>query len=247
LTFQDYFDNQHANLEQLRRLPQYIRLLLPLEALYRRATDLVPPDTPPIFGRLLLLSHRSFLSAGALALRALPDDAEAVTRRAVESARLALAFKHDPANVERWLAAEQRIKRWRRRLANEPPDRDGLRLGLKYPTDEISETLGKLLGMLSDSAVHFTPEFLDRQSWRKVDTGGETVELRLGYFAEDQLSVESGLSHLASDHFLCLKAFDVCFDRAFSRDSRWRMLLEQTRAAGSQLSARPEVPNGKTE
>jgi hypothetical protein len=235
LTFPDYFAAQQANLEHLRRLPQYIRLLLPLEALYRQATDLVPPDTRPIFGRLLLLSHRSFLSAGALALRALPDDAEAVTRRAVEAARLALAFKHDPVNIERWLAEEQRTERWRRRQANERPDRDGLRLGIKYPTDEISETLGKLLGMLSDSAVHFTPEFLDRQSWRKVDEGGETVELRLGYFTDDQASVESSLSHLAADHFLCLKAFDMCFDHAFSRNTRWRMLLEQTRVAGSRL------------
>ena len=69
MTFPDYFADQQANLEQLRRLPQYIRLLLPLDSLYRQATDLVPPDTPPIFGRLLLLSHRSFLSAGAQALR----------------------------------------------------------------------------------------------------------------------------------------------------------------------------------
>jgi hypothetical protein len=160
----------------------------------------------------------------------------------VEAARLALAFKHDPANIQRWLAAEQRTEGWRRRLANEPPDRDGLRLGIKYPTDEISETLGKLLGMLSDSAVHFTPEFLDRQSWGNVDTGGETVQVRLGYFAEDQPSVEAGLSHLAGDHFLCLNAFDVCFDHAFSRDYRWRMLREQTRTAGRDLlpSERPE-------
>jgi hypothetical protein len=242
LTFSDYFAAQQANLEQLRRLPQYIRLLLPLESLYRQATDLVPPDTPPIFGRLLLLSHRSFLSASAQALRALPDDAEALTRRALEAARLALAFKHDPANIQRWLAVEQRTERWRRRLANETPDRDGLRLGIKYPTDEISEQLGKLLGMLSDSSVHFTPEFLDRQSWRKDDKGGETLELRLGYFTEDQPSVEAGLAHLGADHFLCLKAFDVCFDRAFSRDNRWRMLLEQARAAGSQLSPSREHP-----
>jgi hypothetical protein len=184
----------------------------------------------------LLLSHRSFLSAGAQALRALPDDAETLTRRPLEAARLALAFKHDPANIERWLAVEQRTKRWRRRLANEAPDRDGLRLGIKYPTDAISEQLGKLLGMLSDSAVHFTPEFLDRQSWGKDDQGGETIELRLGYFTEDHPSVEAGLSHLAADHFLCLKPFDVCFDHAFSRDNRCRMLLEQTRAAGSELA-----------
>lgn len=141
----------------------------------------------------------------------------------MEAARLALAFKHDPANIQRWLAAEQRTEGWRRRLANEPPDRDGLRLGIKYPTDEISETLGKLLGT-------------------KVDTGGETVQVRLGYFAEDQPSVEAGLSHLAGDHFLCLSAFDVCFDHAFSRDYRWKMLREQTRTAGRDPlpSERPE-------
>lgn len=177
MTFREYFEAQQANLDQLRRLPEYIQLLLPLESLYRQATELIPADAAAIFGRLLLLSHRSFLSAGALALRGLPDDAEAITRRAVEAARFALAFKHDAATIERWLAAEARMERWRRRQANEPPDRDSLRLGVKYPTDEITETLGKLLGMLSDSAVHFTPEFLDRQSWKKVDSGGETVQL----------------------------------------------------------------------
>ena len=67
MPFPDYFAAQQANVEQLRRLPQYIRLLLLLKALYRQATDLVLPDTRPIFGRLLLLSHRSFLSAGARA------------------------------------------------------------------------------------------------------------------------------------------------------------------------------------
>ena len=45
----DYLDAQQSNLGQLKRLPHYIRLLEPIDALYRQATDLLPPTSQVVW------------------------------------------------------------------------------------------------------------------------------------------------------------------------------------------------------
>lgn len=171
MTVAAYLEAQQFNLVQLKRLPHYTTLVVPIDGLYRQAPDLLPASSRVIFGRLLLLSHRSFLSAASLALRALPDDAEAITRRALEAARLAIAIKHDPKNLKLWAAYETRLARWRSRQMNERPG--DLRLGLNYPKDNpVLEQIGKLIGMLSDTAVHFTPEFLPLEEPPRANARG---------------------------------------------------------------------------
>src|SRR5262249_46821856 len=160
---------------------------------YEGAVALVPTTAPVIFGRLFLLSHQNFMSAASLTLRAQPNDAAAVTRRALEGARLALAIKHDKANLERWIAFEKRMSRWPQRTEGKTPQ--PFRPELTYPPQNaICEQLGRLVGMLSDGAAHFTPEFFDQQAWRRDLTPNPTV--RLGFFSEDQHTIEQGLAGL---------------------------------------------------
>jgi hypothetical protein len=239
VSFADYLSAQQSNLDEFQQLPHFTRLLVPMEELYKQAVGLVPRQARAVFGRLFLLSHKDFMSAAALVLRGLPDDAEAVTRRAVEAARIALAIKYDPENLRRWIAKEQRQARWKSRQENKRPD--DLRLGLRYPPgDRVSEELGRLAGMLSDAAVHFTPEFLDRQSWSQADAGDD-VALTLSYFIDDQPAVEAGMWHLAANHILCLQAFDSCYDGAFLSNSSWKALAETVRGAGREMTPPPET------
>lgn len=102
LSFDAYLKGQENNLAQIRRLPVFRDLVLPVKELYERAADLVPPGTPPSFGRILLLGHKSLLSAAALIARGLPDDAAGITRRAIEAVRTGRAIKHDRGNLDRW-------------------------------------------------------------------------------------------------------------------------------------------------
>jgi len=51
----------------------------------------------------------------------LPEDGEAITRRALEAAKTCLAIKADPANLDAWLSAEKRLARWQQRGQGEIP------------------------------------------------------------------------------------------------------------------------------
>jgi hypothetical protein len=177
------------------------------------------------------------MSAATLILRALPDDAAAVTRRALEAARIAQAIKHDGTNLRRWIAFEKRMARWKRRNEGEIPKT--LHLGLIYPPgNRICEQLGRQEGILSDAAVHFTPEFFEQQAWHTADTPNPTVHLN--YFIDDPRLIEQGLLSLAAHHFLCLQAFDECYAGAFSRDASWIGAVQVIREAGRRLAPAPE-------
>jgi hypothetical protein len=244
MSFDEYLAAQQYNIEQLRRLPHFTELILPVHDLYDRAVQLVPPSAPVIFGRLLLLSHRNFLSAAALSLRALPDDAAAVTRRAIEAARTALAFRHDRENLQRWIAEDERMARWEQRRQGEKPKK--FTLNLTYPPNhELSDQLGKIFGILSDAAAHFTPEFLSQQTWRVVNGSTETSKVHLSYFS-DQESVERSLRVLAGEHLLCLAAFDECYDGAFSQDAGWGAARIGVQEAGRRLAPAPELSDEET-
>ena len=243
VSFNDYLDAQQRNLEQIRRLPHFTELVLPIHELYTRAVPLIPPSATVYFGRLLLLSHRNFMSAATLVLRGLPDDAAAVPRRALEAARVALAIKYDPENLKRWLAGEERMARWGQRQQGKKPKDDLPKL--KYPAQNpLCEALGKVIGMLSDAAVHFTPEFLGQQSWHLLDAG-DLPAIRLNYFIEDQRAIERGLSGLAAWHCLCLDAFDACYDGTFSGDSVWSAARRRVQANGRMFAPRPGPEEGE--
>jgi hypothetical protein len=76
----------------------------------------LPPGAPGdeqrrIFAQCFFVCHRTFLSAATATGSGLPEDGEAITRRALEAARMCLAIKVDPANLEAWLSAEKRLER----------------------------------------------------------------------------------------------------------------------------------------
>jgi hypothetical protein len=61
------------------------------------------------------------LSAAGLIAERHPEDSVGVTRRAVEVAEAALAFKLNDANASQWAAYEERHARWLKRQAAEKP------------------------------------------------------------------------------------------------------------------------------
>jgi len=186
----------------------------------------------------LVVSSDTFLSAATLALRALPDDSAAVTRRGVEAARTALALEYDRENLGRWLAYDERMARWKQRQQGAKPRPFHARLNTP-PGHAVYESLSQLFGILSDGAAHFTPKFLSQQSWR-VDDTTEDPSSRLSYFVTDQRSIEQGLNRLATAHMLCLAAFDECYDGAFSRNPDWAAAGERVKAVGRRLVPDPE-------
>jgi len=243
MSFDRYLAAQQANLERNRHLPHFTELVEPVHRLYESATDLIPKESPVIFGRLLLLSDRNLLSAAALTLRALPDDGAAMTRRALEAARLALAIKHDRTNLERWIAFAKRMERWNQRDEGTTPK--ALRLNLvSPPKHRVYAQLGRQVGVLSDAAVHFTPEFLHQQAWHTADTPHPTV--RLNYLIKDLRAIEQGLWGLAADHLLCLEAFDECYAGAFSQDASWIGAARVIKDAGRRLAPAPEPEDRPT-
>jgi hypothetical protein len=236
LSFDAYLMGQENNLAQVRRLPVFSDLVLPVKGLYERAADLVPAAAPPSFGRILLLGHKSLLSAAALLARGLPDDAAGVTRRAIEAVRTGRAVKHDRGNLDRWIAFEKRMARWTARAQNAKPKglvAPALTLPQPHP---VLDQLAKYLGMLSDVWVHFTPEFLDRQSWRE-ERKGASVIIGLNYFTESQEVIERELLNLGTIHLLCLDVLDECFASAFSADEGWRQTRLDVHRWGSHFAS----------
>ncbi|MBI2524458.1 MAG: hypothetical protein HYV93_00590 [Candidatus Rokubacteria bacterium] len=235
LSFDGYLKAQENNLAQIRRLPVFRELVLPDKELYEKAVGLVPPAAPPSFGRVLLLGHKGLLSAAALIARGLPDDAAGVTRRVIEAVRTGRAIKHDRANLDRWLAFEKRMARWAARARNARP-KGPVRPALTFPQPHpVLDELAKHLGMLSDAWIHFTPEFLDQQSWRE-DQKGAMVTMRLNYFTESQAVIERELLSLGTIHLLCLGVLDECFDSAFSADEGWKQARLDVHRRGSEFA-----------
>ena len=97
MSFDGYFAAQQGNLGQIRELPHFKVLIRHVDGLYERSIDALAPDkTQPLYARLLLLCHKSFMSAAATIGRGQPDDAAGVTRRAIEASCL-------PRDFGRWL------------------------------------------------------------------------------------------------------------------------------------------------
>ena len=88
-------------------LPHFLILVPLIDQLYTHATEYIPKDTSPRYGRFLLLCHKSFLSAAILIGQAQPDDAAPITRRAIEIARVCLASKVNKENAEKWMSYEK--------------------------------------------------------------------------------------------------------------------------------------------
>jgi hypothetical protein len=180
----EYILVQRANSDAIaRNSPCFRQVLVPLDRSYEEAATLVPADAKTIFGMLFLLCHRAFLSASTLIAQAQPDDAGPITRRALETSKLALAVKRNPQNYDHWLAYEQRAARWAaRRVGNKP----GRPVSPRYdcPKGPLLDEIEAHIGVLSDAFAHFTPEFYGTQPWEVTDTGSAAI-LFHSYFTQD--------------------------------------------------------------
>ena len=76
----------------------------------------------------------------------------------------------------------------------------------------MAEELDRWCGILSDSFVHFTPEFYASLDWSmktSIDGGGEVF---LNYFQRDKREIDRHYMMLAAAHTSILKVFDRCLD-----------------------------------
>jgi len=180
MPFPDYFAAQQTHLEQITRLPYFRLLMEPVDQLYELSARLVAPTSSPVFVRLLMTCHKSFRAAATIIARGQPAESAGITRRAAEAACLAGALKHDKTNMTRWLAYEERLARWNARRQGTKPKYQPPKI-VDLPGHEGVAWLRKHIGIISDTAVHFTPEFLDSEDWHEEESVG-TVTLRLQYF-----------------------------------------------------------------
>ena len=232
----DYFRAQKENLGNALRFEPYAILFPLVDQLYSASIALVPRDKSPVFGKLLLICHKSFLAAASLIGQAQPDDAAPITRRAIEVVALADAIKTDRKSATKWAAFEDRMKRWQDRQEGKKPKSLKVHLEAKHPnTRRLMETRG----ILSDAAVHFTPEFFGSLDWKQGQDS-----LFLNYFTRDQRTIEREIVSLVGIHVMILQVFNWCFDNVWNESSEWRGLLCELEAKGKPYAAQFE-PRGE--
>jgi len=220
-----YIQAQRENGEAGRKTPYFRELIGSVDAAYRAAFKLSPIEVSPMFGKLLLICHKSLLSAAALIAQCQPDDSVGITRRAVEVAKTALAIKLNPKNAEHWVSFQQRHERWLRRQEGEKPKFFTVQFE-GTQADPLVQALDTFLGIVSDAYVHFTPEYyssLDWEVFRTSETGGE---IRLNYFHRNPREVERHYIALTAFHGKILQVFDSCFDGFLSREESTRKQME---------------------
>lgn len=216
MSLKDYFEVQKNNLNKALQFEPFAVPLSGVDELYETALQAIPPEGPPVFGGFVLFCHKSFLAAASLVGQAQPDDAAPITRRAIEAVRLAAAIKENPANLQEWIAFEERMKRWQARQEGKKPGSLFVRIDVKHPVIlELMETWG----ILSDASVHFTPEYFASLGWIKGDT--------LRYFTDDQRILEREIALLAATHGKILHVLDWCLDGAFGRNPQWMRLMSE--------------------
>lgn len=217
--FESYLDAQAHNLSEIRQLQEF-RLVEHVMRLYDRSFALRERDPDVRFLQLFVVCHAALLSTAASIGRALPGDTIAITRRAIEAASLAAAITSDPANYDRWLDAERRLRRWEERNEGRQPRGPRPGSGIVYP--DITAKLRSRLGTLSDVGVHLTPEFISTQRHRlEPIEGTQGGLLHINYFETDQRELERSLLYLVAVHLEILEVFVVVFDGVFRRDSEW--------------------------
>jgi hypothetical protein len=189
-------------------------LMEAIDELYRIAPEKTPfvercspnNEQARIFAKCFFVCHRTFLSAATATGSGLPEDSEAITRRALEAAKTCLAIKADPANLEVWLSAEKRRERWKQRGEGAIPKN----LGLNYSnvkSEPLYEQLQCEIGALSDFGVHFTPEYFWRYSWIETPLPGGARDFSFGLRVG---AIELAFLMLSKHYELIFRVFDRC-------------------------------------
>jgi hypothetical protein len=221
----EFIRGQRANLDEVRPSPLFQDLIGSLDSAYRAAVGCLPREgVPIIFGRILLVCHKSMLSAATLVAQGQPEDSTGVTRRALEAARVALAIKINDANAVQWTAYQERHDRWLRRQQNERPKPFVVRFR-EIQGDALIERIDKHLGILSDASVHFTPEFYSSLDWEVNRTADGHGEIYLNYFQREPREIELQFITLSAAHLTILEVLNRCCDGRFQEDVACRERL----------------------
>ena len=91
MSLAEYLSAQQRNLEAITESPHYSRLIETIDRLYRSTIDLGPAHCPRVcFGKMLLMCHKSLLSAATLIARGQPEDSRLSAAAPSKSAILQL-------------------------------------------------------------------------------------------------------------------------------------------------------------
>lgn len=221
----EYLKALRNNLEGGVHGPCMTELIGSLDAAYR-AVNRQPPKGPLVFGRFLLICHKSLLSAATLIAQAQPEDSVGITRRAVEAARLALAIKLNDQNALQWTAYQERHDRWIKRQQGEKPKPFRVKF-TNIRGELLIDELDRWLGILSDAYVHFSPEFYDSLDWDERTGPDGDSQIFLNYFHRDAREVERHFNTLAAVHGSILKTFDRCLGGGISGDPEILVAVNQ--------------------
>jgi len=206
-----------------------------IDAVYETVRRGDHPISPGL-ARIFSVCHQGLFSAASCIARGIPLDSPASSRRALEAARVALAIKLDPANAAKWAAFEGRMARWDARDEKQKAPKLNVNFSA-LKDDPLADKAGLLMGILSDVAVHFTPEYLSNVDFTVVDGGSQ---LYSDYIEDDQDEIARYLRTLVAVHMTILKIFDRCVDGAFLRNPAYRAAM----AALQDLVNVPSVERG---
>jgi hypothetical protein len=214
-----------------------------MDRAYEAAKTKIPVQPHVEVLRLFLLCHRSFLLASVLIAEGHPEDSAPVTRRAIEMARLAVAFMHDPKNVDRWTQEEARSSRWDARLAEIKPRR--LQVKLELPVDnKLLDTLGRWEGIYSDAGVHLTPEYLGSFPFER-----RANEIFLSYFVNDQDHIARQMRSCVTTHLQILQLFNQALGGVLQTSKEWCDAMNEVIQRGQGIDAEAkadEMGTGET-
>ncbi len=216
-------------------------LIETLDELYRVGQAKAPfPKTgtekDDLFQMCFLVCHRALLSAATCVGSGLPEDGAAITRRALEAAKVALAITVDAGNLEQWRALATRTGRWEDRGKGIRPKGGPVNPQYKGLAGEpLHEDLMTVIAVLSDFTVHFTPEHVLGYEWERTTNKDGTTNIAFG---ADEDAVANGSLLLADQHRLILRVFDRCLDGKLYRDATVQAVTQRAFAQYKDLLAR---------
>jgi hypothetical protein len=173
--------------------------------------------------RLMMICRREFLTAQSQVIRGLPLDAHANTRRAVEAAKVALAVKRNRANAEEWLKTDVRQRRWDARQQGQKPEHLPSARFPELDQEPLLAYLQQYYGMASDMYIHFTPEYLGRQTFTQTPQSDGIVFVELAYIADEREMLFTAISQ-CSAHAHILLVFNEVFENVMTNDPGWKLL-----------------------
>jgi hypothetical protein len=240
-----------ANVEHGSATAYFKQIVGALDAVYLCARRIYPTadNIPATHAKFLMICEKSMRSAAIVIASRQPEDSTAITRRAIEAARTALAIKLNDENATNWLAFDKRMERWAKREVHEKPKSLFVDLGVKG--DGLFENLGNMAGVLSDVYVHFTPEFYSSLSWDATLQPGIGARIVLNFFRPDEREIERQYLILGTVHKMLLEAFDRCVDGRLMTDKEFYVLyvelLEALKKSSDQYCLKyPDVKGDPT-